>query len=182
MAQERGAETRRAADPLLPYARIHIALCPVRFADENSQGLSCHCKTGSARFWTYLPAREYTLGRQNRSAESARSLQDELQPHLVALLRPSRSGDGPAGTGDQGRTCLDRLSRRCEVPSATLGCDGSSNTDARGRRLAQHAIIYRRRPPSLRDRVELSETPPAAGRVAGRAALVRWCADAVDRP
>ena len=44
--------------------------------------------------------------------------------------------------------------------------------EARRRGLAQQTAVYCRRPPSLRDRVELSEPSSATGRIAGRPAPV----------
>ncbi len=93
-----------AAGPLLSYDRIYRPLCCAWLADQNSQGHSHHGQTGSTRFGAYLPTREYPFSRENRSAESARSLPRELQPYLVALLRPSRSRDRLIGRGRKGET------------------------------------------------------------------------------
>ena len=92
---------KRDAQPTLYYHTIEYTppSAPSGSPTKTLKGFLATVKLEALDSGHYLPAREYTLGRQNRSAESARSLQDELQPHLVALLRPSRSGDGPAGSG-----------------------------------------------------------------------------------
>ena len=98
---------KRDAQPALYYHTIEYQppYAPRRLADENPHRVSLHRHTGSARLGQYLPARKYALGRQNRPAESAGSLQHELQPHLVALLGSSGNRDGPAGRSDQRETC-----------------------------------------------------------------------------
>ena len=86
---DHGGALKRDAQPALYYHTIEYTppYAPMPRPDERRlRGFLDHRQTGAARLRTDLSARKHEIGRKDRPAEPAQSLQGEFQPHLVALL------------------------------------------------------------------------------------------------